>query len=305
MEYNEHSNIGSDDSMANSGHFRDYEFIPAVVIENDDPLNYNRIKVTAPGTFNGNNTDIELLPWCYPWFMFGNATYSTMEKGSKVWLIKNEKRHDECWYLPMYELHTSAQEFINEHDIHKKSEMSYRNIGGGNDFIRWNNNASAEVESGKSNAHASKAGINLTSGSGGVNINNSGKVSIGPSGASESEPVILGYTLINKLDELTDIIITILNELEANVPDYSTVMAENLRNTCQELKSSFETILSETVTINETHRAESLVNWGMRKEEFDTYVKENAATAAKTRTNYYASKDVDTALANISVINNH
>ena len=73
MEYNEKSNINTEPSIANSGHFKDYEFMPAVVISADDPKNYGRIKVTAPGVFNANNTDIKLLPWCYPWFMFGNA----------------------------------------------------------------------------------------------------------------------------------------------------------------------------------------------------------------------------------------
>lgn len=263
MEYNEHANTGTDVSMSNSGNFEDYEFIPAVIEVNKDPLHFGRIKVSAPGVFNTNNTNPELLPWCYPWLMWGQASYSQMERGAKVWLIKNKKRQDENWYMPMYELHSAAQDFVNKNRDYKPEILSFRNNGASCDYMVYDNNGSYKIACGGTKVNVSGGGINFSSGSGEINIGNDGKVSLGPSGSSSSEPVVIADSLIEILNTFIDLIVLMVNQMIVDsVPSFNPQAAGKTLAWCNALKDSLYLIKSDNVCINESHVSTVTQNCG-------------------------------------------
>ena len=283
MEYNKISNVGEEVSMSNSGNFADYEFVPAVIIDNNDPMNYGRVKVTAPGIFNGNNTDPDLLPWCYPWIMIGNASYSSLEKGTKVWLLKNKKRQDECWYIPMHELYKSAQEYVEQHEADNPEIISSQNNGGENDSITYNKKDGYTITSGGSTINSSNNGASVSSGGGEVKVDAGGQVTMGPtsggsssggssSGGSSSggssgneaisigskdisngEPVVMGYTLNNLLVELLNYCISILQEITAHVPEYNADVAATLTDAFNQLSNNIPYIYTYQVYVSESN----------------------------------------------------
>lgn len=267
MEYNKHSNTYAELTMANSGNFEDYEFVPAVIIETNDPLNYGRIKVSAPGSFNANNTDPRLLPWCYPWVMFGYVSYSSMEKGAKVWLIRNEKRHDECWYVPMNELHSAAQEYINNHADDNPEIISSRNNGGDIDSITYNSKDGYTISSGGSTINTNNGkGVsasnseNNNNNGGIVKVDTGGKISIGPKDTENGEPMILGNTLHALLIELLTYCEIMVFEFSQDVSDFNPGVASALLNAINDIHlKSLDDMYAETVTISET-KLESTVS---------------------------------------------
>ena len=204
---NDLTNMGSSQTVSNSGHLVDYEFLPAVIVETDDPLHYGRIKVAAPGAYNSNNSPASHLPWCYPFTMTGNASYASYEKGSKVWLLRNKKRQDENWFIPMYELHDQPQQFINENSDKKPEVISMRNNGGGKSAITYDHGSGYNIStSGSGGGAGVNVGTNaittVTGGSSAVKVENA-MVTIGASGGGEGEPAVLG----NKLKEFLNLLL--------------------------------------------------------------------------------------------------
>lgn len=249
----DYTNMGSEQTVGNSGHFSDYEFIPAVIVETDDPMHYGRLKVTALGSYNANKSPASHLPWCYPFTMTGNASYSSYEKGSKVWLIRNKKRQDENWFIPMYELHPQAQQFVNENSTNKPEVISLRNNGGGKSQITYDHNSGYNISA---SAGAGTSSMNVgTDGTSSVNAGNSSvkveneMVTIGSVGG-ESEPAVLGYKLKDLLYDIVGAIDTFSTELSSNDP-YAGIACTNLKNSILTIYNEIETILSNSVTINE------------------------------------------------------
>ena len=216
---NDLTNMGSSQTVSNSGHLVDYEFLPAVIVETDDPLHYGRIKVSALGAYNSNNSPTTHLPWCYPFTMTGNASYASYEKGSKVWLFRNKKRQDENWFIPMYELHAQPQEFVNQNADKKAEVISMRNNGGGKSAITYDHGSGYNIStSGSSGSAGVNVGTNSTTtvsgGGSSVKVENS-MVTVGSSGGS-AEPAVLGNKLKDWLKELLDIIDEMVNALEVD-----------------------------------------------------------------------------------------
>lgn len=285
MAYNT-TNMGSASTISNSGHLADYEFLPAVIVETDDPLNYGRIKVSALGAYNANNSSPAQLPWCYPFMMQGNNTYASYEKGSKVWLLRNTKRQDENWFIPMYEQHAMTQQFVDGAKHNNKPEViSMRNNGGSQSSITYDHGGGYNISTGGSGGGASVnvgTGSSATMSGGGSSVNTSGSgVTLGTPGADE-HPAVLG-------DKLSDLIYNILKALEifaielgANDP-LARIPCENLNIEIQKMYLDIEKILSETVKICET-TADDKARKGREAEE-EAAAKEKTKTEAKAQEN--------------------
>lgn len=255
------NNMGSSQTVSNSGHFIDYEFLPAVVVETDDPLHYGRIKVSALGAYDANKSPASHLPWCYPFTMTGNASYASYEKGSKVWLFRNKKRQDENWFIPMYELHNDAQSFINNTSHSNKPEViSMRNNGGGKSSITYDHgggyNISTSGSSGGASVNVGTGGATTISGGGSSVSAASNGITLGTPGENE-HPAVLGDNLKKIIESFFGIF-----QLFANTLMKDDTLASNacvmLINSILSLQDSdcYKELLSETVKICETTPSE-------------------------------------------------
>lgn len=251
------ANMGSSQTVSNSGHLVDYEFVPGVIVETNDPLKYGRIKVTALGAYNANNSTMDQLPWCYPFMMMGNNTYTSYERGSKVWLLRNKKRNDENWFIPMYEQHAMTSEFISgKSDDDKAEVLSMRSNGGNQSSITYDNSGGYNISCGGSTGDASvnvgtDSTTTVTGGSSSVVTNNSG-VQIGASDGTNVEPAVLGNQLKSLLENILGMLREFCDELISQ--DYLACGAAfNLQNKLLNTiaKADIDKILSQRVTISE------------------------------------------------------
>ena len=274
------TNMGSSQTVSNSGHFVDYEFLPAVIVETDDPLHYGRIKVSALGAYNANNSSLEHLPWCYPFTMTGNNSYASYEKGSKVWIIRNKKRQDENWFIPMYEHHGMTQQFINNTKASNKPEViSMRNNGGNQSSITYDHGGGYNISAGGTGGGA---GVNVgtnssaTMSGGGSAVNTSGSgVSLGKSGG-DAHPAVLGDILKCILE---GICYGIGQFAELLKEDPNAILAATFLKLFMDMLQNgdlFEWFLSDTVKINENKEAPASVKETKAKQEA-----EKAELAAK------------------------
>ena len=62
----------------------DFEILPGVVINVDDPLNQGRVKACAPGLFDTSTMEMDDLFWINPFMMIGQQSFSKMELNSKT-----------------------------------------------------------------------------------------------------------------------------------------------------------------------------------------------------------------------------
>lgn len=285
---NNTTNMGSASTISNSGHLADYEFLPAVIVETDDPMKYGRIKVSALGAYNANNSSTAQLPWCYPFTMHGNNTYASYEKGSKVWLFRNTKRQDENWFVPMYEHHAMTQDFIDGLDPKNKPEViSMRNNGGSQSSITYDHSGGYNISTGGSGGGASlnvgtDSSATMSGGGSAVNTSGSG-VTLGNPGEDE-HPAVLG-------DKLSDLIYDILSalqifsiELGAQDP-LARISCENLNVEIQRIHLDIKKILSEKVKICETTADDKA-----KKEQVAEQVKQEKEAKAETEKNAKAQK---------------
>ena len=292
---NNTTNMGSASTISNSGHLADYEFLPAVIVETDDPMNYGRIKVSALGAYNAGNSSTAQLPWCYPFTMHGNNTYSSYEKGSKVWLLRNTKRQDENWFIPMYEHHAMTQDFIDGSDPKNKPEViSMRNNGGSQSSITYDHSGGYNISTGGSGGGAllnvgTDSSATMSGGGSAVNTSGSG-VTLGSPGEDE-HPAVLG-------DKLSDLIYDILSalqifstELGAQDP-LARIPCENLNVEIQRIYLDIEKILSEKVKICETTADDKA-----KKEQAAAQAKQEKEAKAAAEKNAAAQKAVKEKMA--------
>lgn len=294
------TNMGSASTVSNSGHLKDYEFLPGVIVETDDPLKYGRIKVSAIGAFNANNSSAKQLPWCYPFMMFGNNSYASYEKGSKVWILRNMKRNDENWFIPMYEHHGITQDYVNSEEHKNKPEViSMRVNGGSKSSITYDHDSGYNISTGGAGGGAS---LNINTGSfatmsgGGSSVNvKDGSISLGNPGEDE-HPAVLGDKLKELLNTLIDAIDKYTTEVASVCPE--TSMAQSaIHLTLDKIKNKMlEEILSEIVKICEITSADKAEASEKKEQEKinenKTAAKQKMATGGELTEEEYNSLDV-------------
>lgn len=88
--------------------------VPGIIIDVDDPLKIGRIKCAAPGLFDTNTMDEDVLPWIMPIQMNKYQMFSKPEKNRKVWILDNKDNPNEYWYLPMFDMTNITDSLVKE-----------------------------------------------------------------------------------------------------------------------------------------------------------------------------------------------
>lgn len=139
-----------------------YEMLPSVIIDAEDPKKLGRIKAQIPNISDATTMALDLLPWINPESMSGYQQFSKPQKGAKVWIKMNRKNHNELWYLPYNEMNDSTKAFVQEHYDNDPEVV----------FSRANGRDVAQI------TYDSKQGINLKVNSHKINIMPNGDIDI-------------------------------------------------------------------------------------------------------------------------------
>ena len=115
----------------------DYELLPGIIIDVDDPERRGRVKASVPTWFDLNIMSQDAMPWIYPFTMSGYQSFTKLENGRKIWVLHNNKNYDEYWYLPMFELNEDTRNLVSEYD---DTEVLISRLTGdsGNVYVYYN-----------------------------------------------------------------------------------------------------------------------------------------------------------------------
>jgi len=224
----------------------DYEVLPGIVINVEDPDHIGRIKACVPTWFDTSVMDEEALPWVYPSNMCGYQRFSKLENGRKVWVFHNKYNEDEYWYLPMFELNEDTKQIIDGYD--SSEVLISRSMGeSGNVFIYYNDTDGIKLKVGKTEINISTNDeIHITDGTSSINIEG-GTITIGKNNENQEQGV-LGNKLQQLLSSLGGALLTAGNK-GCSDPHVGKI-SDNLIKAGQELQSKSTEILSNTVKIS-------------------------------------------------------
>lgn len=223
----------------------DYELLPGVVLDVKDPHHKGRIKCAVPSEFDDNTQDKDLLPWVYPFCMFGYQGFAMMVPGNKIWLLKNTKAYSEYWYLPYFDPNTSTSEFIKNADGNNPEVLLMRTGGGINSYITYDDKNGIDIATGISHINIAGNG-NITIKAGNVDIEGQ-NVHIGP---NKGQATVLGETLYNALLTLGNSIAGVGQQFVAQDP-HAVGAGSALQKVGEGLVSDIQNMLSTSVTVSD------------------------------------------------------
>jgi hypothetical protein len=221
----------------------DFEIIPGVVIDANDPLNEGRVKACAPGLFDTSEMDKEDLFWINPLMMIGHQSFSRLEINSKIWILHNSDNYFEYWYIPMFEINENAPKVQNSNadvmlsrSINGETVQLYYSPDDGYNIVIGDNRLQLSSE-GDFNVVASDAVI--TANSDGIKLTkyNSDIYSV-----TKAEP------LINILNEFCIDLETLSMTASAN--PYTANIAVPLFQASSKLQKALQSIKSDFVKIS-------------------------------------------------------
>lgn len=210
----------------------DYEFFPGSIINVDDPKYLGRVKAIVPTVFDTSMNE-DGLPWIYPFTMSGYQRFSKMQKGSKIWVLKNKTNYTEFWYIPMFEMTEESRKLMGGDDENYSDSEVLLNRTMGNMSVKvyFNTKDGVKIQYGDNN-HIT---INpdgeaiIQAGTGMVKISGN-HVYVGD--GDNGEPAVMG-------DQLK----TLLNNLSSNLAQCSSA-AMSLYMPCPALVTALQTASS-------------------------------------------------------------
>ena len=221
----------------------DFEIIPGVVIDANDPLNEGRVKACAPGLFDTSEMDKEDLFWINPFMMIGHQSFSRLEINSKIWILHNVNNYFEYWYIPMFEINENAPKVQNSNadimlsrSINGETVQLYYSPDDGYNIVIGENRLQLSSE-GDFNVVASDAVI--TANSDGIKLS---KYNSDIYSATKAEP------LINILNEFCIDLETLSMTASAN--PYTANLSVPLFQASSKLQKALQSIKSDFVKIS-------------------------------------------------------
>lgn len=223
----------------------DYELLPGIIIDADDPERRGRVKASVPTWFDLNIMSQDAMPWIYPFTMSGYQTFTKLENGRKIWVLHNNKNYDEYWYLPMFELNEDTRNLVNEYD---DTEVLISRLTGdsGNVYVYYNDHDGIMLSVGDTKVNVkTNQEIEITNSKASLKINGD-QVHIGNDDGEEYLP--MGKKLKDLLTKLAGNLITVGTAI-SSIPFVSPVGA-NFVNMGNEIQQQCTELLSKTVKIS-------------------------------------------------------
>lgn len=226
-----------------------YELLPSVIIDANDPKKLGRIKAQIPNISDATTMALDLLPWINPGSMSGYQQFSKPMKGAKVWIKMNRKNHNELWYLPYNEMNDSTKAFVQA-NYSKDPEVVFSRANGhdvANITYDSGQGIMLKVNSHRINIQPS-GDIDIIGGSGVIKIKGS-KVFTGTD-EEGYEPMVQGTKLQKILDDLCAAFNT-LKTLSANSYGSAATLVEGFNQAIQALDGNKTTeMLCENSSCN-------------------------------------------------------
>lgn len=223
--------------------FTNVSMIMGMVVEENDPTGYGRVKVCIPGKWDISTMSIECLPWVYPLTMWGYQSFSKMEKNSKVWVIENKASEGEFWYIPFFYLEKPAHgDALKPH-----SDVVISRVGnGGKASLRYNSADGMYMGIGNSYAKINPGGGAILAGGDAKVQVNSGAVYLGT--AKGYQPLVKGEQFMKLINGLIDDLKN-LQQVASSSP-YTQPLSQPIAKLVNNLTSNSKDILSKTVKCN-------------------------------------------------------
>lgn len=92
----------------------DFDLVPGIIIDVNDPMKLGRVKCSAQGLFDPNTMDEDVLPWIMPIRMNKYQMFSKQEKNRKVWILNNKNNPNEYWYFTFFEMIKITDDLVKE-----------------------------------------------------------------------------------------------------------------------------------------------------------------------------------------------
>lgn len=226
----------------------EFNILPGVVIDVNDPKFIGRVKADAPGLFNSEVMNKEGLPWIYPSSISGYQRFSTLREGSKIWILTN-KDYTEFWYIPMFELNQDTKDIISkeETDYQDAEILLSRNSGDMGVYIYYTPSEGIVIKNSENTViNLSKDNkILINSGKGSIKVED-GLVSIGNS-EEKVYPLVRGDKLKELLDKLASAFVT----LEGGCTGWCVSLAPGV----QAVSSAIQSAASDLKLLTENTKA--------------------------------------------------
>lgn len=221
----------------------DFEILPGVVINTDDPLNQGRVKACAPGLFDTSTMEVDDLFWINPFMMIGQQSFSKMELNSKIWILHNIHNYFEYWYIPMFEINQNSPEVMST----TSDVLLSRSINGEIVQLYYSKDTGFNLNIGDNHINLSSEGI--------LNINASGAVITASKSGINLQQADQQLHPAAKADE----IVKALGEFCANLTSiataatsspYTACLASPIMSASKSLQSKLESFKSTFVNIS-------------------------------------------------------
>lgn len=221
----------------------EYEYLPGVVINVDDPEKRGRIKASVPTWFDTSVMQEEALPWIVPLSMGGFQRFSKLEMGSKVFVFHRKKSNKEYWYIPMFELNDDTQEIVNDYD--SPEVLLARNDGQSGVYVYYNTKDGLVLRNGDLEVILNNdKEIHITDGTSSFDIVGS-LITIGKK--ENQQPALMGQDVKNLLEHLAANFQK-LNQAASSYP--LSPLAPHFLKAYEDLETDIQPILSDTVKIS-------------------------------------------------------
>lgn len=107
-----------------------FDLIPAVIDNANDPEKLGRIKCTIPGITDNSMICDENMPWVHPLTMSSYQQFSNPIQGQKVWVLADKEDNKNLWYIPLFEYIDITEDFVKEKYNNNAEVIMARNLGG-------------------------------------------------------------------------------------------------------------------------------------------------------------------------------
>lgn len=222
----------------------DYEWLPGVIINVEDPEKRGRVKASVPTWFDTSVMQEEALPWIVPANMGGYQRFSKLELGSKINVFHRKNTNLEYWYTPMFELDDKTQEIVNDYD--SPEVLLSRSTGDSGVYIYYTAKDGIMIKNGDLEVHlTNNKEIHITDQTSSFDIVG-GKVTIGKNDDLQSN--LMGEDVKELLVKLGGDLVNIGNKMSAN--QYTSPVGPDVVKCGNDVQKACNKILSETVKIS-------------------------------------------------------